>query len=482
MQVQPIGIFGEIYIGGDGVAQGYQGKEELTKERFIIHASTGKRLFRTGDFGRWLTNGTLEFAGRKDKQIKIRGYRIELGEIEVTAMKLAGVESARALADNTDGETKLYVFYAGNAQPGAVMEHIRSSLPTYMCPHACRQWALFPLTANGKIDDTLLLQDAKNETEAEIDPDTLTGTELRIAQVWESLLAKKINKANCNFFDAGGHSLKAMQMTGVLEKEFGKKIGLKDIFNNPTVKSLASFMQEQSNDSLLLNLNQAPLANRCLYLIPPIVGSSTIYRSLARDLSGTFRCIGLQYPGFDTEIPFGKSVEHLAEIFCGEMKDYRNKQVYLLGYSFGALVAFEMAKRLEREERNVHLILLDRNIVHNARVEVNVIDKTGWSQIIGRELSNWFHNSATDITERAKALVSQNLENLHAYRQEGMIAGNILTIETGIDNLKMRQWRRYTTGEVNSHKLPGNHYTLLSDPDLPDLIARFAGSIQTSIV
>jgi hypothetical protein len=234
----PVGVPGEVYIGGDGVALGYLDRPDLTAERFVpdpfATATDGRRplLYRTGDLGRWRPNGMLECLGRTDFQVKVRGYRIELGEIESTLASHPAVAQAVVVARPGPGGEKQLVAYLiprdGESPTGSELrKHARTKLPDYMVPPTYVTLEAFPLTPNGKVDRRALPEPqavAPAEPDAGFTPPA-TPTEVALAEVWQQLLNLGSVSASDNFFDLGGHSLLVMQAIAAMEKRIGRRLG-----------------------------------------------------------------------------------------------------------------------------------------------------------------------------------------------------------------------------------------------------------------
>jgi amino acid adenylation domain-containing protein len=225
----PIGVPGEIYIGGDGVAIGYLNRPELTSERFVadpFRATAGARMYRTGDLGRWRHDGLLEHQGRLDHQVKIRGFRIELGEIEANLASIDGVARAIVVArEDTPGDTRIVAYIVPRgAMPSAaaLREHVRAMLPQYMVPQHFVHIDAVPLLPNGKMDRSKLPKPGDAVEEARAAPQALeTELERGIAEVWQRLLNIDSVGRSDNFFDLGGHSLLAMRAVSEIETSLG---------------------------------------------------------------------------------------------------------------------------------------------------------------------------------------------------------------------------------------------------------------------
>ncbi len=246
MQPVPLGVVGELYIGGAGVARGYLNRPELTAEKFIpdpFSTSHGARLYKTGDLARRVADGALDFLGRGDSQVKIRGYRIELGEIEAALLAHASVLEAAVMARAGSGDDIRLVGYVVSAGAGALdlttlQNDLRERLPAYMMPTAWVVLDALPLTPNGKIDRRALPEPASATTEQEYVAPRTTVEEM-VAGVWVEVLGVERVGVNDNFFDLGGHSLLATQVVARLRQACNVDLPLRSMFESPTVAQLA---------------------------------------------------------------------------------------------------------------------------------------------------------------------------------------------------------------------------------------------------
>ncbi|MFB1485409.1 amino acid adenylation domain-containing protein, partial [Corallococcus sp. RDP092CA] len=244
-QPVPVGVPGELYVGGVQVGRGYLGRPELTAEKFIPDAFStegGARLYRTGDLGRWRADGTLEYLGRADFQVKVRGYRIELGEVESALMGAYGVrEAVVVVREEVAGDKRLVAYVAGDVESlerQALREHLEKTLPEYMVPTAFVVLEALPVTSNGKVDRKALPvpSDERGEVDAFIAP--RTPTEQLLAGAWSELLRVERVGATDDFFELGGHSLLATQVLSRVRSLFRVDLQLRDVFNAPTVEKL----------------------------------------------------------------------------------------------------------------------------------------------------------------------------------------------------------------------------------------------------
>ncbi|WP_434517827.1 plipastatin non-ribosomal peptide synthetase PpsC [Bacillus subtilis] len=243
LAVQPSGVAGELYIAGAGVARGYLNRPALTEERFLKDPFyPGERMYKTGDVARWLPDGNIEFLGRTDDQVKIRGYRIEPGEIEAALRSIEGVREAAVTVRTDSGEPELCAYVEG-LQRNEVRAQLERLLPGYMVPAYMIEMEQWPVTPSGKLDrNALPAPDGAADAETYTAPRNVT--EMKLSQLWEDVLKNGPVGIHDNFFDRGGHSLKATALVSRIAKEFDVQVPLKDVFGHPTVEGLATVIRE----------------------------------------------------------------------------------------------------------------------------------------------------------------------------------------------------------------------------------------------
>lgn len=264
----PIGVPGELYVGGNGVARGYCRRKALTAERFIPDLferkheddeKTGARLYRTGDRVRRRADGGFDFLGRMDDQVKLRGFRIELGEIESLIKQQPGVVQAHVLIRSSQlGEKQLaaYVMFDVHDASDAfeplepIKQALKQSLPDYMTPGAWFTVVEMPLTATGKLDKNALLALELEQLDADQGAQPRTATEKKLCEVWRSTLELEQISIDANFFDLGGHSLLAMKLINQIREEMGAELDLQDVFEHPSVASMAEILRTDSEPKL----------------------------------------------------------------------------------------------------------------------------------------------------------------------------------------------------------------------------------------
>jgi amino acid adenylation domain-containing protein len=367
MRPVPVGAIGEICIAGDGLGWGYIGRPDLTAERFIANpfGPPGSRLYRTGDLGRRRRDGTIDFLGRNDQQVKLRGYRVELGEIAAALRRLNGVADAVVALRGT-GETAELVAWVVCADTPLDGAALRSALafhvPRYMIPTHFVSVSALPLLPNGKLDRSRLPEPEMGCADA-IAP--RSPAEAAMLAIWQDVLGRRGFGVDDDFFALGGHSLLAARLVSTIRERVRAKIGLRELFLNPTVARLAAALTAPPLDqgSPLLRLAAGPLAaGRSPLLVVPGAGGSPLYlRPLAIALANERPVWGYEAIGSDgNRDPLG-TIEEVAETYLAAARGHGLGPPWLFaGHSFGSRVAYEMARQAEAVGEVVRaLIVLD---------------------------------------------------------------------------------------------------------------------------
>ncbi|WP_146742784.1 phosphopantetheine-binding protein, partial [Lonsdalea populi] len=238
----PVGVAGEIYIGGVGVARGYLNQPALTAERFIrdpFSTDADARMYKTGDRGRWRKDGVIDYLGRNDDQVKIRGFRIEPGEVEACLSGCPDVEAAVVIPRECGGEKRLVAYYQGSADIESMRAHLVAQLPAYMVPAAWVALAEFPLSPNGKVNRHALPEPGDEAFAHAVFEAPQDETELTVAAIWRALLGVERIGRHDNFFELGGHSLLAVQLVSRLRLELDVDLPLAEVFTHPSLSALS---------------------------------------------------------------------------------------------------------------------------------------------------------------------------------------------------------------------------------------------------
>jgi aspartate racemase len=368
----PVGVPGELHIGGAGLARGYLNRPELTEEKFIRHpfsTDPSARLYKTGDLARYLSDGNIEYLGRLDHQIKIRGFRIELGEIESMLSQYPSVRENVVVAwEVAPGDKRLVAYCVFAQTPPPAAESLRSflkeKLPDYMVPSAFVELDALPLTPNGKVDRKAL----PALDQIRIEPATTfiaprNPIEEVVAEIWADVLKMSLQSIGVrdNFFELGGNSLLAVRLFAAMEERTGKRLPLASLFQAPTIEQMANLVCEKdwSRPWNSLVAIQPGGSKPPLFCVHAHEGNVLFYRDLVRYLGADQPFYGLQAQALDgKQTPLAK-VEDMAVRYIEEIRSVQPKGPYFLGgYCFGGLVAFEIARKLDAEGEQVALLAL----------------------------------------------------------------------------------------------------------------------------
>ncbi|MCB9252007.1 MAG: amino acid adenylation domain-containing protein, partial [Flavobacteriales bacterium] len=243
----PVGVVGEMYVGGEGVSRGYLNREDLTRDRFIDYRNSNKkeRLYKTGDLGRWNPDGTLEYFGRADEQVKIRGFRIELGEIENILLEGKLVDEVKVLAikDEIDNNRLVGYYRSSNRIPKeSLTNYLSGKIPDFMVPRIWYEVENFELTLNGKIDVRKLKELNEPKESAEILETAANQNEFAMLGIWKEVIQSDQIGLTEDFFTIGGDSIKVISLLNKIRKNYGKEIKVADVYSNPTIKQLVEFI------------------------------------------------------------------------------------------------------------------------------------------------------------------------------------------------------------------------------------------------
>ena len=516
----PVGVPGELYIGGDCLARGYLKRPELTAENFVPNPFSGEpgtRLYKTGDLARYLSDGNIEFLGRIDDQVKIRGFRIELGEIEAALHQHPSVRETVVLAWETgSGEKKLvaYVVAQGESTPTAseLRIFLREKLPDYMIPAIFLPLGALPLMPNGKVNRRALPEPGRTRSEpgrAFVAP--RNALELQLTSLWEEVLGIRPIGVTDNFFELGGHSLAAVRLFSLIEKTLGKKVPLATVFQGATVEHLAKILHQDAKVPLHSSLVAIqPGGNRRpLFLIHPAGGHVFPYVHLAHHLGSNQPSYGLQARGLEEGQEPHSRIEDMAAYYIEALQTVQPWGPYLLGgWSMGGIVALEMAQQLQAQGQTVALLaLLDTRIPtadeelddedFDARLLIDFVRYFGLSLDLRDSLARLpKHELLERVLEHAKraGLMPSDIEvsqarpfielckadfratqNYVLHHYPGRItlfkAGQELA---GTSSDPTLGWSEWAAGGVDVHVVPGNHATMVYKPHVEVLAAELA--------
>jgi amino acid adenylation domain-containing protein len=357
LQPMPLGVVGNLYIGGVGVANGYANDPEKTAASFIndpFNKKAGGRMYKTGDLGRMMFDFNMEFIGRKDNQVKISGFRIELGEIENVLKSYPLIENSVVLAKNDSSNNKRLICYlisrGSKFDQDSLVTYLKQKLPNYMIPAIWVELAALPLTDNGKIDRKALLNfDDSVFVKKTASEKPATITEKIIFNIWKNSLKLEVSSINDNFFELGGHSLMAVQMLTQFKKTTGKSFQIAVLYRYPEINTLAQFIDNvQSEDEFkyLVPIKEKGKKDP-LYIIQGDSGNILNFSNLIKYIDKEQPLYGLKAIGLDGIYGQFESLADIAELYVEEIIKHNPIGPYFIaGYSSGAYVAVEVRKQL----------------------------------------------------------------------------------------------------------------------------------------
>ncbi|HZV36755.1 MAG TPA: amino acid adenylation domain-containing protein, partial [Verrucomicrobiae bacterium] len=367
MQPVPIGVAGELYAGGDGLASGYINQPQLTAERFVPDPFTpGALLYKTGDLARYLPDGNIEFLGRADGQVKIRGFRIEPGEIEAALNAHPNIRECVVVTVQDANEKALAAYVVSAKQPGPtaaeLREFLQTKLPDYMVPTKFIPMERLPLNVNGKVDRRALpaVQQTPSAPDKKLSPPK-DSLELELTAIWESVLGVSPIGMDEKFFELGGHSLLAVRLVARLEKKFGRKFPLSMVFQAQTVSQMADYLRAEPVGTVGSSVVaiQSSGAKPPLFFVHGVGGGMFWgYTNLARNVGPDQPVYVLKSRAMDGQEEFS-TLEEMAAQYVADIRALQPKGPYHLGgYCFGGIVAYEMARQLETAGEKVAMLAM----------------------------------------------------------------------------------------------------------------------------
>jgi len=489
------GTPGELHLGGICVAKGYWNRPELTAQKFIpdpFSVNHEARLYKTGDLVRSLADGNLEYVGRTDEQVKIRGFRVELGEIEEVLARHPLVREAVVVAVDDERRGKSLVAHLvcaeGTTEKGTnLREYLQNALPEYMMPAAFVFAHSLPKTPNGKIDRRALSRrpfpqvSQSNRREAAKD-----SLEQQILEIWQDTLGQKPLSVLDNFFDLGGHSLLAARVMHRISRATGQIVPLALLFEAPTVREMAALLREKAwsqRISCLVPIQPEGL-RPAFFCVHGVGGNVLGFRELARQLAPEYPLYGLQSRGLDGNASPFSQVEEMASHYIREIRSVQPEGPFLIGgYSFGGLVAYEMARQLTAGGEQVALLaLLDtypgnleplslsmlRLVRNPARLAV-VRDLSAIAKgSVRRRLKDFF------LSPVLKRILQANQRAAAEYKLHPYLGGKITLFRAQEFSLRSvhdphEQWRDLATAGLEVREIAGGHGDLLVSPQVGQL-------------
>lgn len=519
-QFCPVGVAGELWIAGTGVARGYLNEPALTAARFLPDpfGPPGARMYRTGDRVRSRVTGELEYLGRVDDALKIRGFRIEPQEIEATLMRHPGVREAAVVGyarSADDVRLVAYVTAPAGARASAddLRRFLRQHVPAHLVPSAYVSLEALPLTPNGKLDRRALPPPDLSRAAAACAVTPRDAIEWQLAGLWAEVLGLEAVGVTDDFFELGGHSLLAMLMLRRVKDLFGCDIPIATLFRDATVEQLAAGIRGRSGRDADSPLVPIRVTGSCrpFFCVHPVGGHVLCYLDLAAALGAEYPFYGLQAPARRTGGGHDLSLEALADRYLTAIKKVQPEGPYQLGgWSLGGLIAFEMGRQLQRAGEDVScLALIDSHVAHlsgpSAPSEEMLLGRFA-EDLLGREsaalrdlasaarpdaaaaLFDALHARATaagllphgtDVTE-LRALFDLFRANLRAESRYRPAPAPLRVLLIQAEKSVGRGtgvtfgWDRLALAGVDCRVLPGDHHSLMRKPDVGAVAAELA--------
>lgn len=500
---QPVGIGtpGEIYIGGDGVALGYLNRPDLTAEKFVHDPFSGDsaaRMYRTGDMARYRADGEIEFLGRQDNQIKIRGFRVEPGEIEeVLARHEAVRESAVIAQESSPGQKRLLAYAVmsrtlGAASGDLLRTYLKDRLPDYMVPSLIYVLEALPLTPNGKIDRLALSQrnPATSVRTENLNSGTLSG---KIAAIWADVLGGPVG-LNDNFFELGGHSLLAARMMHRVGQLMGRPLPLAMLLQAPTVEQLSAALQGNGLARYWSSIVAIqPEGEKVPFFCIHGVGGNVVgFRDLGRHMGPTHPFYGLQARGLDGTHACLTRVEDMAAQYLQDIRSIQPEGPYFLGgYSFGGLVAYEIARQLTERGENVAFLALFDTAPGHVKPQTSSLLKSlrrPTRKFIFSDLPRGVYKGirrrwrGLRVPNSLKKVFFANTRAAEAYALRPY-KGKITLFRATEKSLRAASnpyaaWRDLAMGGLEFQDIPGDHYGVLVEPQVGVFAERLKACIE----
>lgn len=480
MNPVPVGIPGELFIGGDGVALGYVNAPALTAERFLPDpwSTQGGRLYRTGDRVRWRPDGTLEFLGRMDRQVKVRGYRVEPAEVERAFAELDGVRDvAVTTPDDPAGGHRLHAYLAtdGNPDVSEVRRELATRLPAHMIPSGFTLLDRLPMGPTGKIDRRSLPPPdpaAAKEDAAEIAP--TTETERRLLAIWQGVLEAEGFGTAESFFDLGGHSLLALKLVHDINAAFSLELPVRFVINEPTIARQAALIDQ-------LRLYAPPARSPAYPLVVPLQRGGShkpfflvaggfggeaellVYARLADHLDRARPFYGLRIRGVDDLVEPGVSIEAIAAEHIVEIRRVQPKGPYFIGGScVGGVVAFEIAQQLQQQGEEIAALILVDSTYPSRKWYWRYVARTFWRRFKADGLRALASAPDGAIEKRRFQIGRRYLARTLQYRPRPF-AGclSLIISERQRHRDPTRMWRALAAGGMELSYVPGDHFSHL---------------------
>ncbi|MEV6760062.1 amino acid adenylation domain-containing protein [Streptomyces sp. NPDC051105] len=507
MRPVPVGVPGEVYIGGASLARGYLNRPDLTDELFVPDPFVpGERVYRTGDLARWLPDGNAEYVGRRDEQLKLRGFRIEPGEVEAALLAVPGVREAVVLADrDTPGGPHLVAGVGCDTEATRTAYEWRAALgdrlPDYMIPAVVAEFPRLPLNRNGKVDRTAVLRAAAGSRSARVNTATPRDhVEMALYRIWRRVLLHPDVGIGDNFFELGGTSISAIKMASAVQEELGVPLPVRDVMLHPTIEALAERVRgngaeaaPSAEPSSLVEFRAGSGGQRVV-CVHPAGGTAFCYLPLSTELPDDVGVVGLQAPGINPGESTLPGVEAMAQEYLRLVDPHPDEALVLCGLSYGGLIAYEMGRRLVAAgHERVSVVLLDTHGAEDAeqRAAIAPVGMAEFREKLVR-FNGMYPGIDDDQVARYLAVYNHHRETARDYAVPESPARVVLMQATAVADedggdggdgegaaARLRAfWRRRVSGHFVVEPVVCGHWDMLESDELPRVAAVLAAELD----
>lgn len=520
----PIGVPGELHIGGAGLAIGYLNQPELTRKKFIENPlHPGARLYKTGDRVRWLNDGNIAFLGRLDHQVKLRGFRIECGEVEEVLRNHETVDQAVVISRPLNGSDQLVAYVVqADGNPSDATDYLKDDLaeilPDYMIPAIFVSLVDIPMMSGGKVDRTFLMHCDLAAPERRSNVAPRTRTEESLGEIWQQILNVERIGVYDNFFDLGGHSLLAIRLVALVQNRLGKELAISSLFEAPDIARQAKILDEADRSWSPLVCLQPKGAIAPWFCVHAVAGTVLAYQDL-------IRCMGAQRPVYALQAPkpapeavaSAPTIEALAALYITAIRDVQPKGPYHLGgWSMGGVIAYEMAKQLRAAGDQVAtLSLIDSYTPEAAKAMEKQVrpdddDDTRLLIAFAKELGLddpaiiLANTSPADLlTTRLERMIDEakcasmlsididnaqirdmfamfqaNVQAMNQYVPGRYLEGATLFVTGDLTDAPRYGWTAAIDGTLKRVIVPGDHFSILKSPNVKDLSLKLTETLE----
>jgi amino acid adenylation domain-containing protein len=470
----PIGVTGELYISGVGLGSGYINRPELTKRHFIknpFSENLKDRLYKTGDKVKYLPDGNIEYLGRMDHQVKIRGIRIELKEIESLLYQQGNIHECAVRLDSSTNQLIAYIVFKSDSTENHIMAYLKNHLPSYMIPTHIIPMKELPKTHAGKLDlNSLPKTDEFKKHKQHAPP--VTDLEKELVRIWEKILNYKPIGITDNFFELGGHSINAMQVIQTINENLNETISINTLYTYATIKDLSKVIaqikgygntlllnQQAALESALTQTRMVPIQlkgeHSPIFCVHAVEGYVFCYNELSRYMGNDYPIYAFQADGITPGTSPINDIPSMAKKYIQLMKEVQPNGLYtIVGWSFGGVVAFEMACQIQTMGDKVQLLMID-SPVPGMKIE------SAYHQINMYLQANCIDKKQVDDVIKSHLLALKNYKPVTKY------AGKLIYVKASDSQNRreiMDQFQNMAVADIAVVSIMGGHYDMLKQP------------------